>query len=82
MSAVGAAGVAYGLAAAFDQKLRDRGLRLETDLPAGLPPMHTDAVLVHEILSELMANSATFTPRGGTITISGRALPGGGVEQR
>ncbi len=80
MSAVGAAGVAYGLAAAFDQKLRDRGLRLETDLPAALPPMHTDSVLVHEILSELMANSATFTPRGGTITISGRALPGGGVE--
>jgi signal transduction histidine kinase len=27
-----------------------------------------------------MANSATFTPRGGTITLSGRALPGGGVE--
>ncbi len=80
MSAVGAAGVTYGLAAAFDQKLRDRGLRLETDLPAALPPMHTDPVLVHEILSELMANAATFTPRGGTITISGRALPGGGVE--
>ena len=38
MSAVGAAGVTYGLAAAFDQKLRDRGLRLETDLPAALPP--------------------------------------------
>jgi signal transduction histidine kinase len=80
MSAVGAAGMAYGLGAAFEQKLRDRGLRLETDLPATLPAMRTDPALVHEILSELIANSATFTPRGGTITLSGRALPGGGVE--
>jgi signal transduction histidine kinase len=80
MTSVGAAAIAYGLAAAFDQKLRDRGLRLETDLPATLPPLRTDAALVHEILSELIANSATFTPRGGTITLAGRALPGGGVE--
>ncbi|HVG99564.1 MAG TPA: sensor histidine kinase, partial [Miltoncostaeaceae bacterium] len=29
---------------------------------------------------ELVANSATYTPRGGTITLAGRALPGGGVE--
>ena len=80
MSSVGAAAIAYGLAAAFDQKLRDRGLRLETDLPATLPPLRTDSALVHEILSELIANSATFTPRGGTITLAGRALAGGGVE--
>jgi len=80
MSSVGAAAIAYGLAAAFDQKLRDRGLRLETDLPATLPPLRTDSALVHEILSELIANSATFTPRGGTITLGGRALAGGGVE--
>jgi signal transduction histidine kinase len=80
MSSVGAAAIAYGLASAFDQKLRDRGLQLETDLPATLPPLRTDPALVHEILSELIANSATFTPRGGTITLAGRALPGGGVE--
>jgi signal transduction histidine kinase len=77
---VGAAGIAYGLGTAFDRQLRDRGLRLETDLPSDLPPVRTDAALVHEILSELIANSATFTPRGGTITLSGRALPGGTVE--
>ena len=76
---VGVAGVAYGLGAAVDRRLRDRGLRLETDLPAGLPPVRTDAALLHEILSELIANSATFTPRGGTITLSGRALAGGRV---
>jgi signal transduction histidine kinase len=79
-SAVGAAGIAHALAAAFDRKLRDRGLRLETDLPPTLPPLRTDPALVHEILSELIANSATFTPRGGTITLAGRTLPGGGVE--
>lgn len=76
---VGAAGMAYGLGASFDRRLRDRGLRLETDLPTDLPPLRTDAALAHEILSELIANAATFTPRGGTITLSGRALPGGRV---
>ena len=35
---VGAGGIAYGLGTAFDRRLRDRGLRLETDLPADLPP--------------------------------------------
>jgi signal transduction histidine kinase len=80
MSAIGAGSLAYALGADFEQKLRDRGLRLETDLPATLPPMRTDPALVHDILSELVANSATFTPRGGTITLAGRALPGGGVE--
>ena len=80
LRAVGAAGLAYGLGTAFDRRLRDRGLRLETDLPPDLPPMRTDAALVHEILSELISNSATFTPRGGTITLSGRLLPGGNVE--
>jgi signal transduction histidine kinase len=79
-SAVGAAGLAHALAAAFDRRLRDRGLRLETDLPPTLPAMRTDPALVHEILSELIANSATFTPRGGTITLAGRTLPDGGVE--
>lgn len=80
LRALGASGIAYGLGTAFDERLRDRGLRLETSLPADLPPVRTDPALVHEILSELIANSATFTPRGGTITLSGRALPGGGVE--
>ena len=80
LRAVGAAGIAYGLGAAFDRRLRDRGLRLETDLPRDLPPLRTDAALAHEILSELIANSATFTPRGGVITLAGRSLPGGRVE--
>jgi len=80
MRPIGAAGIAYGLGTAFDRRLRDRGLRLETALPADLPQIRTDPALVHEILSELIANAATFTPRGGTITLGGRALPGGGVE--
>lgn len=80
MRAVGAAGLAYGLGATFDRRLRDRGLRLETDLPADLPPLRTDAALVDEILGELIANAATFTPRGGTITLAGRVTADGGVE--
>jgi signal transduction histidine kinase len=80
MRAVGTAGLAYGLGAAFDRRLRDRGLRLETALPADLPPLRTDAALVHEILAELITNAATHTPRGGTITLAARRLPGARVE--
>lgn len=80
LRAVGAAGLAYGLGTTFDRRLRDRGLRLETDLPRDLPPMRTDPALVTEILSELIGNSAMFTPRGGTITLSGRERSGGIVE--
>ena len=80
VSAVGAGGIAYALAAAFDRQAA-RPRAAHGDRPAGdLPPMRTDAALVHEILSELVANAATYTPRGGTITLAGRALPGGGVE--
>ena len=80
MSAVGAAASPTPWRRRSTSKLRDRGLRMETDLPATLPPLRTDSALVHEILSELVANSATYTPRGGTITLAGRALAGGGVE--
>lgn len=80
LRAVGAAGLAYGLGATFDRRLRDRGLRLETDLPRDLPPIRTDPALVTEILSELIGNSAMFTPRGGTITLAGRSRAGGMVE--
>ena len=76
LRAVGAAGLAYGLGTTFDRRLRDRGLRLETDLPRDLPPMRTDPDLVTEILSELIGNSAMFTPRGGTITLSGTGPAG------
>jgi signal transduction histidine kinase len=77
---IGAGGIAYALGRAFDRRLRDRGLRLETRIPEDLPPLRTDPALVHEILSELIANSATFTPRGGTITLAARLLPAGRVE--
>ncbi len=80
LRAVGAAGLAYGLGTTFDRRLRDRGLRLETDLPRDLPPIRTDPALVTEILTELIGNSAMFTPRGGTIILSGRERSGGIVE--
>ena len=74
------AGIAFGPGPGRGPPPQDRGLQLETDFPADLPPMRTDTALVHEILSELVANSATFTPRGGRITLAGRLLPGGDVE--
>jgi signal transduction histidine kinase len=44
---------------------RSRPPARETDLPADLPPLRTDAALAHEILSELIANAANLHPARG-----------------
>ncbi len=75
---VGAAGLAYGLG----RDLRPAPARPRAaagDGPSARPAARCApiAALVHEILTELIGNSAMFTPRGGTITLSGRiAAPG------
>ena len=48
------------------------GHRLQTDLPAHLPLVHLDAVLIERVLCNLLENAAKYTPAGSTITIAGR----------
>ena len=48
------------------------GHRLQTDLPADLPLVHLDAVLIERVLCNLLENAAKYTPAGSTITIAGR----------
>ena len=79
-SAVSVAGVAFGLGQAYDRRLRDRGLRLEHDLPGDLPAVAADAGLLHEVLAELLDNASASTQRGGVITLRGRAVRRGVVE--
>jgi signal transduction histidine kinase len=52
------------------------GLRLETDLPAGLPEVEGDARRIAQILRNLLGNALTHTPPGGRIRV--RARPAGG----
>ena len=77
---VGVSGLLWGLARAWDERLRAMGLRLEPAVAADVPILHTDGVLVEEIVTELIANAAKFTPRGGTIAISAALRADGGVR--
>jgi two-component system sensor histidine kinase KdpD len=48
------------------------GHRIATQLPAGLPLVRYDAVLVERVLGNLLENAAKYTPAGSTITLAGR----------
>ncbi|WP_371765797.1 DUF4118 domain-containing protein [Massilia sp.] len=55
------------------------GHRVETHVPADLPLVQYDAVLVERVLSNLLENAGKYTPRGGTIGVSA-ALHGQWLE--
>lgn len=68
----GVAGLLWGLVHDWDAALRQRALRVELDIAPDLPNVRTDPALVEEILTELVDNSAKFTPRGGTVSLTAR----------
>jgi signal transduction histidine kinase len=51
---------------------RDR-VRLESDLPADLPPIDADRELVGRVLANLLSNAFKHTPGGGRILVGARA---------
>jgi signal transduction histidine kinase len=52
-----------------------KGLKLETDLPAGLPSVRADADRLRQVLGHLLENAVKFTPTGGTIGLRAYAEP-------
>ncbi|KAI5913095.1 DUF4118 domain-containing protein [Azoarcus sp. PA01] len=50
------------------------GHRLRLDLPADLPLVQIDAVLMDRVFCNLLENAAKYTPAGGCIEIRARAL--------
>jgi two-component system sensor histidine kinase KdpD len=48
---------------------------VETDLPADLPLVHADGVLLEQVFMNLLENAARYTPAGTTIRIAARAEP-------
>jgi two-component system sensor histidine kinase KdpD len=49
------------------------GRPVATDLPADLPLLHLDAVLIERVLVNLLENAAKYTPPGSAIAVSARA---------
>jgi Na+/proline symporter/nitrogen-specific signal transduction histidine kinase len=48
--------------AAAEQLFRDRGIRVEIELPAGLPPVQADRDRLLQVLTNLVSNAVKFSP--------------------
>jgi len=53
-----------------------KGLRLESNVPADLPPAWADVGLIRRVLQNLVGNAVRFTPDGGLIRVTA------GMEER
>jgi len=58
-----------------------RGRRLDVELPADLPLVPIDAVLIEQVLINLLENAAKYTPAGSAIVLSARPEPPGVVVE-
>lgn len=77
---MGVSGLLWGVAREWDERLRALGVRFELQVDTDVTAVPTDAVLVEEILNELVGNAAKFTPRGGTISVGAARRGDGGVR--
>jgi two-component system OmpR family sensor kinase/two-component system sensor histidine kinase BaeS len=61
-------------------ELEDMGIELALDLPADIPAVAADSQRIEQVLLNLLSNAERYTPEGGAIRISARALAGGKVR--
>ena len=54
----------------------EKGIKAESRVEAGLPPVHADADRLHQVLTNLLSNAVKFSPAEGTIRLSGRMKEG------
>jgi signal transduction histidine kinase len=66
-----------GAADAARPRAEDKGVEVVLDVPPGLPPVSADAARLGSALGNLLDNALTYTERGGKITLSAAAAPGG-----
>jgi two-component system, cell cycle sensor histidine kinase PleC len=59
-----------------------RGVLMESALEPLLPTVRGDAGKLRQVFTNLISNSIKFTPAGGSVTVSAKALGDGGVNVR
>jgi signal transduction histidine kinase len=62
--------------ARLGRQFEDKGVALETDIPAGLPPVLADEDRVGQVLLNLVGNALQYTPSGGQVRIMARRSEG------
>ena len=62
-----------GLLPTFSEQLRERGVKLEVEIPPTLPEVRVDPMQVEQVLVELVSNALDAMPAGGRLRI-GAAL--------
>jgi signal transduction histidine kinase len=70
--------VRSSLASVYNQAQVGR-VALETNLPADLPPIRADRVMLRQILINLLANAVKFTPPGGRVAVAAERTADGGL---
>jgi len=63
-------------------RAREAGVRLETDVPEGLPMLRCDSRRVVQMLVNLGHNGIKFSRHGGSVRIGARLAPDGGLAFR
>jgi PAS domain S-box-containing protein len=54
----------------MDGKVSGKQIHLDVSMESGMPEVSVDAVIVHEIYSNLISNAIKYTPPGGTIDVA------------
>lgn len=59
------------IVALFQETAKDQGVTLTLNICKNFPTLHTDPVLLTEILNNLLNNAIKFTPKGGKVALKG-----------
>lgn len=62
--------LAQDVAQKFGLSAAERGIKIVLDVPSGLPWVHADVALIERVLDNLIENALSYSPRGGTVSIS------------